>query len=316
MFRAALGIKHGYARVLPLNHPHQRIIQLQVGGKRKDIRPGDHHLAHGNAVEFDGAVNHLFLKFRDLAELSAGRDDEFKFVWGVDCTTTGRLCAEHPQNHPPGSPHKEEQGAGNREKRLHRGSNRQGDLLGTLQSEGLRHQLAENHMHISDQRKGDRDGNAVCVDGEVWQPMNELHSFDEAGDHRLTDPSEGQADDGDAELNAVDDLVQVLVQALHDARANPSGFNELLDASVANAHERELGGCKKRVGCHQEQDQKHPEQHKGDHGTVILTFERELQVITWCLLARSTEKIPVPTFVCSVTKIRRRIGYPFKEQLV
>ena len=50
--------------------------------------------------------------------------------------------------------------------------------------------------------------------------------------------------------------------------------DELLDASIAHAHQGKFGGREEGVGCHQEKDQKDPEQHKSDHGTVILTFER------------------------------------------
>ena len=137
-----------------------------------------------------------------------------------------------------------------------------------------------------------------------------MQAADQAGDHRLADPSEGQADDGDAQLNAVDDLVQTLVQALDDARADTSGFDELLDASVANAHQRELGGCEKRIGCHQEQDQKNPEQHKGDHGRVILTFERGLQVPS-CQRPAFKMELRVPIFVFSITKNPRRYQLSF-----
>ncbi len=100
---------------------------------------------------------------------------------------------------------------------------------------------------------------------------------DQARDHGLADPAESQADHGDAQLNAVHDLVEMLVKALDDARANPSRGDELLDASIAHAHQGEFGGGEERIGRHQKQDQKDPEQHKGDHGRVILTFERRLE---------------------------------------
>ena len=56
---------------------------------------GDHDLADGDAVEFDGVVDHLFLKLGDLAELAAGGDDELEFVGGVDgAAAAGRLRSE------------------------------------------------------------------------------------------------------------------------------------------------------------------------------------------------------------------------------
>ena len=55
------------------------------------------------------------------------------------------------------------------------------------------------------------------------------------------------------------------MEALHDAGADASGFDELLDAGVAHADQGELRGGEKRIRCHQEKDQEHAEQHKGDH---------------------------------------------------
>ena len=62
----------------------------------------------------------------------------------------------------------------------------------------------------------------VGVDRGVGHFVDEAHALHQAGDHRLADPAQGQADHGDAELNAVDDFVEMLVQALHDARADAS----------------------------------------------------------------------------------------------
>jgi len=44
-------------------------------GREKNIRTGDHDFADGNAVEFDGIVDHFFLRQGNLAELAAGGDD-------------------------------------------------------------------------------------------------------------------------------------------------------------------------------------------------------------------------------------------------
>src|SRR5581483_19489 len=70
--------------------------------------------------------------------------------------------------------------------------------------------------------------------------------------------------------HGVEDFVEVLVQALDGARADAAGVNELLDASVAHADQRELGRHKECVGCDEEDDGKYPQQHGGDHGKVIL----------------------------------------------
>src|SRR5690242_11495216 len=104
--------------------------------------------------------------------------------------------------------------------------------------------------------------------------VDELHAFYQPGNHGLADPAQSQADHGDSELNAVDDFVQTLMQTLDDAGPDASSLNELQNAGIAHADQGELGGCEEGVGCHQEKDQKDPEQHESDHGRLILTFQR------------------------------------------
>ncbi len=84
----------------------------------------------------------------------------------------------------------------------------------------------------------------------------------------------GKADDGDSQLDAVDDFVKITMQFLDSAGADAVGFDELLNARITHAHQGELRRREERVGCNQQQDQEHPEEHKGDHGWLILTFQR------------------------------------------
>ena len=60
--------------------------------------------------------------------------------------------------------------------------------------------------------------------------MDKLKTFHQPGHHGFADPAQGQADHRDANLDAVYDLIQLLVETLNDARANASGCDELLDA--------------------------------------------------------------------------------------
>src|SRR5580700_11659499 len=95
VFGAALRIIDRDARVLAFNHAGQGFIELQVGGQGKNVGAGDHDFADGDAVEFDGAVDHFFLKLGNLAELAARGHDQFEFVGRVDgASTASRLCAE------------------------------------------------------------------------------------------------------------------------------------------------------------------------------------------------------------------------------
>jgi hypothetical protein len=75
-------------------------------------------------------------------------------------------------------------------------------------------------------------------------------------------------------LHSVHNFVEMLMQALDDAGAEAAGRDKLLNASLANADQGKLGSSEERVRRYQEKDQQHPEQHKGDHGCAILTFQR------------------------------------------
>ena len=217
-------------------------------------------------------MNHLFLKLWNLAELSAGRDDQLEFVRRVDGAAASFLRAEDTQHQPTGAPHNKEDRTRDREKSFHGRGHGQSDVLSALQSQSFRHKFAEDHVHVGDQAERDRDSYAMSVGRRVRKVADESEVSDELRDDRFADPAQGEAHHGDAELHAVDDFVEVLVQALDDARADASGFDELLDARVAHADQGEFRGREERIGCHQQKDHKDPEQHKSDHGTVILTF--------------------------------------------
>jgi hypothetical protein len=60
------------------------------------------------------------------------------------------------------------------------------------------------------------------------------------------------------------------VQALDDTGADSSRFNQLLDACIADTHQRKFSCGEERVRRYQKQDQKDPEQHECDHWVVIL----------------------------------------------
>ena len=64
---------------------------------------------------------------------------------------------------------------------------------------------------------------------------------------------------------------------MNGAGADAAGFDELLDTGLADADQGKFGGGKESVGCDQEQDQKHPQQHKGDHGMANSNIPKELQ---------------------------------------
>src|SRR5581483_454612 len=164
---------------------------------------------------------------------------------------------------------------------------------------------SQNHMQVGDQGEGDRDGDAMRVDLKVRKALEEMKAPHKAGDHGLADPAKCKADHGDAELDSIHNFVEVLMQALDGAGAETSGPNELLDAGIAHADEREFRGCEERVGCHEEEDQEDPEQHEGEHGWVILA-KQGASGGRW--VARCSGKFPLPGSVISTRGPRGSCG--------
>ncbi len=110
----------------------------------KNIRPSHHDFADGDVVEFDGRVNHFFLRLGNLAELAAGGDDELEFIRRVNgAAATGFAGTEESQHQTAGAAHEEEQGASEGEESFHGCGDGEGYLLGALEGECFRDELTE-----------------------------------------------------------------------------------------------------------------------------------------------------------------------------
>src|SRR5437016_12516909 len=109
---------------------------------------------------------------------------------------------------------------------------------------------------------------------DMRQPLKKLEALDKVGHHRFTDPAQGQTDHCDTELYSVDNFIKVAMESLQDPRTDTSGFDQLLNARVTHADESEFSRGEKGICRHQEHNQQYPEQHKGYHLPLILTFQR------------------------------------------
>src|SRR6202451_390448 len=218
-------------------------------------------------------VDHFFLEQRNLAKLATGSHNELEFVGRMYRSLSYLARAEDVQHETGSRAHPENKGPGQGEENLHGSRDRQGYLLAALQSQRLRNQFPKDHVQAGDEDECDADGNPVGVNLRVGDLAERFR--EDTGQHGFADKTESQAYDCDSQLNTVDYFVEVSVQLLDNAGADAPGFDQLLNAGFANADQGEFGRGKERVGCDQEQNQKHPDQHKCDHGCVILTFQRQ-----------------------------------------
>ena len=137
-------------------------------------------------------------------------------------------------------------------------------LLGVLQGDGLGDDLAQDDVHVGDDGEGKDAGQGVGEERGVGQARQRY--FEQAGHGLFADPAQGEAGHGDADLNAVEDLVELVVQLADGARADASLLDELLEAGVADADQGVLAGGKESVGGHQQDHGDDPHEDKGEQG--------------------------------------------------
>ena len=103
---------------------------------------------------------------------------------------------------------------------------------------------------------------------------------EQRGERRLADPSEAEAGHRDAELRGGDVAVRIGDRAADRVRAPMAFSDELVDARLADRHDREFGGDEEPVGEDQRQE---PDQAPDDAG------QRELHHIS---IGKSVSSIP------------------------
>ena len=180
---------------------------------------------------------------------------------------------EGAQNEAGGAAHTNRHGAGDGQEDVHGRGDCQRDPLGPLQGERFRNQFAQDHVQAGDHDECHADGDGMGVDYRVRDATDP--ALEQSRQNRLAQPAQGQAGDGDSQLHTVHDAAELLVEFENGASAGAVGFDQLLDAGFAHADQRELGRGEEGIGRHQEQDDEHPQQHVCNHGTLILTFQRD-----------------------------------------
>ena len=125
-------------------------------------------------------------------------------------------------------------------------------------------------MEVGDDGEANDHGADVGVNdgvGQVFDP-----AVDHFGGYRFADPAQGEAAEGDAELDCGEEAVEVLLEAADGAGSGDSGSNELLDAGVAHGDEGELGSHKEGVGQDEDGHGDDLEKRESVHG---VRFQRE-----------------------------------------
>ncbi len=256
------------AGVLLLDDAGAGALDGQVGGEREDFAAGGHYLAHGDVVQLDGAVDDLFLEGGKQAHAAGRGSDQLELFRRVDGALAVQRSVEETQHMRGGDVHQANGGAADADDDVHGAGNGEGDALGALQGERLRHKLTEQKFKVSDRGEGDDDRRGVRVEESVGREHGEPVSGEieqHLGDGGLTQPAQGERGEGDTELDGGQELVDVLFQVQRTARAWPAEGDQLLHARLAHADEGELRGHEEAVGQDEEGHHHRAEEHHFQH---------------------------------------------------
>jgi hypothetical protein len=159
-------------------------------------------------------------------------------------------------------------GTGDTDEDVHGASDGQCDAFGALEGEGFWYKFAEEDFKVRDQGEGHDDGDGVGVeDGVGRKAVQRASCYVEDGfrDGGLTNPAQGEAGNGDAELYGGEELVDGVFELEGGSGAGAAERNELLDASLADTNQGELRGHEEACGQDEESYHDHAEEHPFKH---------------------------------------------------
>jgi len=188
----------------------------------------------------------------------------------VDGAFAAQGRAEELEHRRCGGVHEADDGTSDADENVHWASNGEGDAFGALQGKGFGNQLSEKNLEVSDEAEGEDDCDGVGVKDCVRRQGGEYAASegeDDLRDGRLSDPAEGEAGDGDAELDCGKELVDGVLELKGGAGAGTAEGDQLLNAGLADADQGELGSHEEAAGQDKEGHHDHAEEHPFEHSS-------------------------------------------------
>ncbi len=139
----------------------------------------------------------------------------------------------------------------------------QGGAAGALERNGFGDELAEHHVQDGEEHEGQCQSQAVREDDRAAAGKPVDQRAEHLRERRFAQSADAEAGQGDADLHAGDDPVELTEELLDDARARVAVLHELAHARDAHGNQGKFRGGEKRVDGHQGQ---HRQQPQTDHG--------------------------------------------------
>jgi len=294
LFGAALAVEENPKHVLDMNEAEDVIERAFVGrdagtlrgsedthhffergfdGKDVEVGARNHDFADLELAQLDGALNEFLFARGEEAAFANLADEDLQFFGGVYEGMRLRGANPHGANEKLGGVVEKNNGpAKDAEKPTKRASDEKRHALGTLDAEAFGDQLAQNDMQEGQEKKCGNHGGGVG-DDDGFGAGNPLEAAKE--DLRkgaLSDHTKGKAGDGDADLHARENAVEIAQKLLDNHGAGVALLDELLDAGDAHGDQGELGGDEEGVEAGEKEDAEKAEE---EHSRGILTVRMD-----------------------------------------
>jgi hypothetical protein len=227
-----------------VDHSCERLLRRQLDREGHHLGPRDHDLVDLRVREVEHLVDHLLLALLDHARLLCGGDDVADVLLrvGDDARRRG-LDAEKSRERVRRLLQEPDERVGGDVDGLDRERDPQSRGLVLREGDGLRDELAERHVQVRDEGKGEEKRHAVR-ERLVDPPL----------DDRLAHSTEGDRERGDAELHGADEAHRAVHDAQGDAGAPAATTGELDETGPPRGDERVLGRDEEGVPQHEEEN--------------------------------------------------------------
>ena len=247
------------------DHGH-RVFEGGGDGERVNIRARNHDFADLDLAEFHRRLNEFDFAGVDESAFARLLDENLKLLDGTDEGVAGRRSDAEKAHEARGDEVEQLDGPAERvQEPVEWAGDDEGNAFGAGEAEGFRNELAEDDFEPGEKGEGNDESDAMGENSgpRTWNFSDER--ADEVGKRDFADVAEKQADDGDADLHAGDDVVEVGEKRFDDLGAGVALFNQLVNARSANSDERKLRGGEKSVD---ENEEKNSSEMKSDHGAA------------------------------------------------
>src|SRR5713101_6416182 len=251
------------ARALGGGEEGHDVVEGGFDGKSVHIRTRDHDFADLELAEFDGAENKFFFAGSEETLFAGLLDLDLQFLRGVGEAVAGvRADAEGLDDGAGDAVEQIDGPAKGLEEPPEGPGDEKGDAFGLREADAFGDEFAEDNVNGAEEDEGEGESDGVHEEEHADAAFRGHDVLNEFGEGGFAERAESQAGEGDTELHARDDAVEIAEERFHDFCLGVALDDQLADAREADSDKRKFNGGEKAVQHHEHE---HCNQAKQKH---------------------------------------------------